>query len=406
MVRFSEVKKIFFIWLAWGILLFGFQGFVVARFLLERPDTARFWTVQETAPGAQNDRPYLMDPFLNEHVAWDAEFYLGIADQGYDNDQIRTILGPGPGGRISLSYAFFPLYAYLIRGLALPLGIFGLGRLATLTLSGVLISLVGTLGAMLALYDLTRDGLGERGGVRSAFYLLIFPTGFFLGQVYSEGLFLGLAFGALALAQRKKLLWAGLLAALAVWTRAVGVALLIPLGLAVLERVRAHEKWHRLALGGLGAVLPLLSLGAWWLSPLRPRFEFVEANYFYRGFLLVGQSIGDWWSFWEGIQHNVNHQAAVYNTLEIVIAAISLAACLGLLRKMPGVALFSLTVFVICFLSGSGQSMSRYVLGIPAVFIGLSKLGENEAFDRGWTLASVLWMAVLTTLFSFDLWVA
>jgi hypothetical protein len=409
MARLSGVKKIFFIWLAWGVILFVFQAFVLARFQLERPDTARSWTVQETARGAQNDQPYLMDPFLNEHTAWDAEFYLGIADKGYDNDLIRTIPGPGPGGRISLSYAFFPLYAYLMRGLEaliLPPGIFGLGRLATLTLSGVIISLLGTLGAMLALYDLTRVELGERGGVRAAFYLLIFPTGFFLGQVYSEGLFVGLAFGTLALVRRKKLLWAGLLAALAVWTRAVGVALVLPLCLAVMDQVRAREKWNHLALGGLGMVMPLLSLGAWWWSDLRPRFAFVEANFFHRGFLLIEQSLGDWQLFWEGVQHGANSQAAVYNALEIILAALALAACLGLMRRMPGVALFSLAVFVICFLSGSGQSMSRYVLGIPAVFIGLSKLGENEAFDRGWTLASVLWMAALTTLFSFDLWVA
>ena len=47
---------------------------------------------------------------------------------------------------------------------------------------------------MIALYDLTQESLGEDGAMRAAFYLLIFPTGFFLVQVYTEGLFVGLAF--------------------------------------------------------------------------------------------------------------------------------------------------------------------------------------------------------------------
>ncbi len=37
---------------------------------------------------------------------------------------------------------------------------------------------------MLALYDLTRDSLGENGGLRAAFYLVIFPTGFFLDNTF------------------------------------------------------------------------------------------------------------------------------------------------------------------------------------------------------------------------------
>ncbi len=58
---------------------------------------------------------------------------------------------------------------------------------------------------MLALFDLTRDSLGEDGALRAVFYLIVFPTGFFLIQVYTEGLFVGLAFGCLAMLKRQTL---------------------------------------------------------------------------------------------------------------------------------------------------------------------------------------------------------
>ena len=48
--------------------------------------------------------------------------------------------------------------------------------------------------------------------------------------------------------------------------------------------------------------------------------------------------------------------------------------------------------------------MHRYVLAAPPVFLYLSRLGKNPAFDRAWTIASVLLMGVLAMLFTFDMW--
>ncbi len=89
---------------------------------------------------------------------------------------------------------------------SIPLSLLKLTPIATATLAGVIVSALGILAAMLALYDLTHEALGEDGGMRAVFYLLIFPTSFFFMQVYTEGLFVGLAFGCLALLKRKHLL--------------------------------------------------------------------------------------------------------------------------------------------------------------------------------------------------------
>ncbi len=406
MLRSPGFRTILLIWLVWWLVLFGYQELVRMRYDVQRPDTAVFWTPGETRKTSQNDKPYLLDPFFNTHVSWDSEFYLGAAEGGYDNPKIRSIPGPGPNGKLSLSYAFFPLYAFVMRLLSAPLRVFGLTPTATVTLAGLIVSLLGTLAGMFALYDLSRDWLGEKGGVRAAFYLLIFPTGFFLAQIYTEGLFAGLAFSALALLHRKKFLPAGLLSALAVWTRPVGVALAVPLALAAWQTLREKSGPRQTALAGLAALLPLASLGAWWLSPFREKFWYIEAHFFGRGFLLGGQSAASWGDAWEALTRSGNGPSIVYYGLEFLIAAIALLGCLAMLRKVPGLALFSLAVFGISFFSGAAQSFSRYALGIPAMFIGLSKLGENEAFDRGWTLTSILLMGMQAALFSFDMWVA
>ena len=146
---------------------------------------------------------------------------------------------------ISLSYAFFPFYPLMIYIFSYPLQILGMNPIATATLAGVLVSALGALFGMLALYDLTRDSLGRTEPCRAAFYLMIFPTGFFLLQVYTEGLFVGLAFSCLAMLRRKQWLYAALLGVAATLTRAVGVALVIPL---VIAWIRMGE-WKDLHLG-------------------------------------------------------------------------------------------------------------------------------------------------------------
>ncbi len=251
------LQKILPLWLAWALLVIGFQAFATARFLPQWPDRAQEWTQNSTGANYQKGDVYLLDPFMNDQVAWDSEYYLGIATGGYNDLRIPTLTTRGeiipansPGanlkGSYSLSYAFFPLYPWTIWLFHWPLKIFGLDPIATSTLGGVIVSALGTLAGMLALYDLTCDSLEEDGAMRAVFYLLIFPTGFFLIQVYSEGLFIGLAFGCLAMLKRRQWIPAALLGAAAALTRAVGVALVIPMGIAW---IRTSE-WGQLHVEG------------------------------------------------------------------------------------------------------------------------------------------------------------
>ena len=414
----SIVRNIVLIWIGWALVILAFQHWIGARLDLSGPDKVLFWTAAETTAGSQDDKPYLNDQFLNEQVAWDSEFYLSIATLGYDDLAVRGIPSDfawgfrqqfcRPGAEVectSLSYAFFPLYPWLTRIVTFPLRVLPLTSIAHSTLAAVIVSLLGALGAMLALYFMARDSLGEEGGLRAAFYLLIFPSGFFMAQVYPEGLFLGLTFGALAFLLARKWGWSALLAALAVWTRPGGALLLLPMAMVWVKDKAWQGNWKSVIRSGLAALSPALSFGVWSLTPFAKNFYLVEALFFGRGLLAVKQSL-DAWKGALMLFSSGNMQSRVYYSLEFAAILLALVTCILLFKQQPEISLFGLAMIVFAFTSGAAQGMLRYVLTSPALFWMLAKWGKQPAFDRVWSIACILVMGMGAILFSFNFWVA
>lgn len=420
-------RTVALIWLGWVVAILGFQAYLPARLELARPDYAIEWTPQETRAGAQDDKLYLNEPFMNTHVSWDSEFYLGIALEGYHSDNIRRVNGyfdaenavlgfwpftapavASPGDRLSMGMAFFPLYPLAIRTLSLLLSLGGMAPIATATLAGVAVSLLGTLAGMLALYQLAKDELGAEGGLRAAFYLVIFPSGFFLAQIYTEGMFVGLAFWSLLLARRGQFGWAALLAALATYTRAVGVLLALPM----LYHWARSGAWKQLKPGQFSwpaarslllAAAPLLAFGMWRISYYGQAFTIVEDVWFGRGLLEWGKTSYNWGVVLDILRAGVSQSSAYYG-LELAGILFGFIACLVGLRRHPDLALFGLAAVFLSFTSGQAQGMYRYILVIPPVFLLLARAGKHAAFDRSWSMVSLLLMSIMAALFSFDLW--
>lgn len=413
-----RVRPLLILWLAWAALLGGYQAYVHARLAPARPDYALAWTPNETRANSQNNKPYLLGPVFNDHVSWDSEYYLSIAIGGYDDPEMRAIpatftwdhaeidLKKNQPAWTTMNYAFFPGYPLLMHAAALPLALLGQSPLATATLAGVLVALLGTLGAMLALYDLARDTLGEDGGRRAAWYLLIWPAAVFLAVVYTEGLFLGLSFGALALARRDRWLLAALLAAAATWTRAGGVLLLLPLAAYWWQQGHLGRLWRERALASAGKGLlvfaPLAAYGVWNAIYGAP-FHLIEDKYFSRGLLRLDESWKAWSAAWATLG-GPQPQAQAYYLVEFAAIGFAVLACLWLARTFPVLALYSLAVIVFALTSGVAQGMHRYVLAAPVVFLLPARWGRHETFDRAWTFGNVLLLAVFALLFSFDLW--
>jgi hypothetical protein len=433
-------RNIVLIWLAWAFIVIGFQALATARFAPVFPDRAQPWTTTFTDPTTyQKGHPFLLDPFMNNQVAWDSEYYLGVAVGGYDDPRIPHLTPFGTttfdyhtlvantqyyGESVSLAYAFFPFYPLMIALFSMPLSVFGLNAIATATLAGVIVSALGTLLGMLALYDITHDSLEHEGAMRAVFYLLIFPTGFFLIQVYTEGLFIGLAFACLAMLRRGGWYWipAGLLGAAATLTRAVGVALIIPMALTwfrtgdwldidmewrqLYHWLRAPDRKTLISFGKMIlAFAPLIVFLIWKVSRLGLFFDYVETRYFGRGMLDFGTAFYNWATAYKSMFTGVPERAAYFLT-EFLGLGIGVATCIACIRRKPEIAWFSLAVLIISWGSGSAQGIQRYILAAPAVFYMLAYWGRKPVFDRAWTILSTMLMALLAMLFAFNFWVA
>src|SRR5215208_6056323 len=225
----TVIYNIVLFWLAWAVIILSFQWIVTARLEIKHPDLAVFWTKSQTMPSSNNGKIYLLEPFMNRQVAWDSEYYVGIAVGGYDDPEAGAVTNPKTGQKVIKNYSFFPFYPYVMRVFALPLKLLGVNPIAAATLAGVVVGAIGTLAGLLALWDMTRPYFEAEDAYRAVFYALIFPTAFFFAMVYTEGLFIGLAFGALALSKRQHWFWASILCLLAAWTRAHGAVLTLPL---------------------------------------------------------------------------------------------------------------------------------------------------------------------------------
>lgn len=419
----SRSGSIILLWLVWAILLIGFQQFLTARL----PKAFKTAVLAEAALLENDQVFYLTDPFLNEQVAWDSKFYLSIAIAGFDDPQVGMVAGGDLPGGVSLNYSRFPLYPILVRSLAWPLEIFGLRPVAAATLAGVLISLLGTLAAMFALFDLAVDHLGDEGAFRAVFYLLVFPTGFYLAQVYTEGLFIGCAFTSLALmrrARRRKrfLLASALLAALATWTRPVGVALAPALLVSILASYRLDEPagpgsarllrrlpWKDLGQNSLFVLLPIGAYLSWALSPLGERFRFIMDTFFGAKTLSFLPTIVQWVFIVQLMLGNAAFQTSdsaytiSFYLFELFTLLLGLVAAILIFKQNPETAVYCLVVWVISTFTALPYGYARYALVLPATFVLLGQLGKDRIFDRGWTTFSVLLMGLFTTLYSLNL---
>ena len=146
----------------------------------------------------------------NRLILWsrfDANWYINIAQHGY-----------GPRA----SFAFYPLYPLLIRGLT-----FLVGPAHSLQ-AAMLISNAGSLLAFIGLGLLAAHDAGDSAAApRAIRAMAVYPFAFFMFAPYTEGIFLGFAVIAFLCARRGAWKWAAFWAFLAGATRPTG-AILIP----------------------------------------------------------------------------------------------------------------------------------------------------------------------------------
>lgn len=188
------------------------------------------------------------DPKLNSTsvarlwaTQYDSTWFIALSQHGYWDDPDAA------------PAAFFPLYPLLIR-VATPL------CLGQAWVAALLVANVALLAALVLLYRLTELEFDREAAGRTAFYLVAFPTGFFLTAAYNEGLFIALLVACVYCLRRGHWWWAGVAGALASATRSAGILLLLAFGY---EYIRGNGRKLRLdALAGLLIPLGLVAVAA------------------------------------------------------------------------------------------------------------------------------------------------
>lgn len=324
----------------------------------------------------------------------DSVLFLNIAQNGYvsyGDDRFLIV--------------FYPLYPLLIKLISI------IGCNLNLFVAGLIVSTLSLIMACVYIYKL---GLLEFNDKEIAFnsmkFLLIFPFSFFLGLVFSDGLFLALAIATFYYIRKRKWFLAGVFGGLASLTRNFGILLLIP---AVIEYLAATR------------FLDKLKTNNW-----KQIFKDFITQGSYLFFIVLGQGVylainkvvtGDWFTFvkyqrehWNnGFSLNIvnNLTTYVYNAFDwkpadagtlwiplIFLVVIVILLSFYAMRKIRlSYIAYTLAYLITCLCATWLISFPRYSLGLFPVYIILALLAAKSRTNNFWiTLISALALCCYT----------
>ncbi len=323
---------------------------------------------------------------------WDTVWYAIIAGLGYEYDK--------------RSVAFFPLYPMLIRGAdhVLPRGVFE---------AALVVSVLTCYAALVMVHRLAVEILGPEAARRAPFYLLAFPTGFYLAAAYNESLFIALSVGALYFMRRRQWWVAGLLGAFASATRFAGLLLAAAFVYEYLRQHRFSPKRIRLdalavALVPVGLVIYMAYCWRVFGDPLA--FSRAEENWFRYGYQ------APWTTVVEVLRmisttHPVLGPTSVRNIVNLATAlavlallAVSLHREWGLGPNNAYLVIFSAGIILMPLIRPIHadyplSSMWRFALECVPVFLLLAKFGRDPRFDRSYTMCALALQGVMVLTF-------
>jgi Gpi18-like mannosyltransferase len=311
---------------------------------------------------------------------WDAPHYLDIARMGYVS-----------GGVEARWIVFFPLYPWLVRAAAVVL--------RDELLGAFFVSGVASVAAGLLLYRLARaDGEPEEVARGAVFYLLVFPTAYFLHIGYNESLFLALALGAFLAARARSWRVAGLLCGLAAMTRINGAVLLPALAFEAWDEYRSEGRrarpewlWLLLAGAGFGGYLFI----NWWVLGDPRAFLQVQGEHWFKSptWPWVGIA-GTWGAVWGRAPSDA--QMVGWQEFFFVLLGLGLTVW-AWLRLRASYAVWMTCNWLLWTSTKFVLSVPRYTLVLFPAFILLARL---RASRPTWGAAVAVWSLLLLALFA------
>lgn len=341
--------------------------------------------------------PSLLDPWLR----WDGPHYTDIAIWGYMADDPGTLSYPGyrqdfPGD-LDLYIVFFPLFPWLTAAVLAIIG--------DPVLAAFIVATVASLFVAPMLFRLVSADLGPSIGLKSAAFLLVFPTAYFLHIGYTESLFLALAFGSMWLARTERWWAAGVVGGLAALTRANGLILVPTLAM------EAWLQWRRdrrlrvswLAIGGVGIGFGIYLLLNWRVYGNPFIFSEIQSGHWHKELS---------WP-WDGIASAVDStgrsnpdNAFMLGWMELLFVALGAVASVATavwLRPSWGV--WMIGNWLLSVSTGFVMSVPRYSLVLFGLFVWAALLAERWRWaGRLLGAASAVSMAYFAWRFASGVW--
>lgn len=330
-------------------------------------------------------------PLVNVWSRWDAGWYLQIAKSGYSYKP----------GRPS-SVAFFPLYPLLIRSLSTVL--FFPEDDYWFLVSGILLSNLSLLIALIYFYKLVRLDSGEVTAARTILYLLVFPTSFFFSSVYAESLFLALSVTAFYQGRKNRWALACVLAGLAILCRSQGILIVLPL---VLEYLQQRDfRFRRIQWNILFFLLIPAALA---LFPLYLQTQFGTWRVLFAAQQPWGRHLMWPWNTLSWVlRHSPPLSGAHHEWLDFSFLLLLLVGLvLGFRWLRPSYAVYGWTAAAFFCCWGMLGSVPRFDLVVFPLFIVLGSIGaRSDAFHAGYLITASMMAALLMSIHSNWNWVA
>ncbi|MDI1465996.1 mannosyltransferase family protein [Catellatospora sp. KI3] len=364
--------------------------------------TAAAWLPLQDLEAKAGAAPGTLHELLGAWNRWDTTWYLIVADSGYTADTRAT--------------AFFPGYPMAVRAAdaVVPGGSYE---------AGLAVSALACLAALILLHRLATELTGAEDARRATFYLLAFPTGFYLVAAYNESLFIALALASLYCMRQGRWWAAGLLAGCASATRMAGVMLgaafvveyLRQSGFALRWSGSPHLRLPRLNWGVLGIVLVpggLLAYMYYLQRTFGDPLHFLESqkSWFHDGFTPPWQVVADVFDliarsgplYHPDTIRNIANLGTALAVLLLLVLALVGPWRLG--AKAAYLVVFAAIVMLMPLSNPIHSyyplsSVWRFALECSVAFLVLARMGRRPGFDRAYTGIALALQGVMIVTF-------
>lgn len=321
---------------------------------------------------------------IEKWANWDGGHYLTIAQSGY-KEFYQT--------------AFFPLYPFIIK-------LFSLAVDKNLLISGFIISNAAFLLGLYVFYTFVSELYGRSVARRTVFYLLIFPTSFFFGSIYSESTFFLLTALTFLFAYRKQWTMSAISGFLASLTRFSGIFLFVFL---IIHYFSINKFSVDNVKRSLIFLLVPLGLGIYsvyqWYAFGSPISFILAQQHWQRTFIPFWDTLSLYIS---NLSHFTNsNYFSTLSIIELMITVIFLTLSIVAFFRLPtSLAVFGLLSIIPPLFASNFASMPRYVLSLLPVFILLGRWGKNIFIHIGISMLIASFFIQFLLSFLYGFWLA